>query len=139
MARQRELTTFEMLDFLGRNPVTAARVAETKTMLFLGTYSFDPTGWNIPGVIPPWGDSLTDVLYGNVVIYPAPDGTIHYSSNVPDAVAAQVTKPLPKTVPFNRTMLDDLSDTVKTWGFWIVGGIVGYYILTHQKPTPKRR
>lgn len=96
---QRLLTLSEEADFLSRHTIEAARVAETKAFLVVGSYDqiLSPPAWyqydiNI-GLIPPVGDEVDDSAYGRVIIFPAPNGEIYFNADVPANVDTTINQP----------------------------------------------
>lgn len=83
----RSLTDSEINSFLLRHPIVAAEIAETKSVQAAGLYDYDynpAEEWLIPGVIPPWGLQVDDDQFSTVTIFPARDGTWHYSGYSPE-------------------------------------------------------
>jgi hypothetical protein len=73
---QRLLTAWEMTSFLARHPIEAAEIAETKTAILTGLYDWTQ---GLPGMIPPWGQQVTDSYYDLVTVYFGTDGTLYLS------------------------------------------------------------
>jgi hypothetical protein len=127
---QRYLTDSEVNAFLLRHPVTAATVAATLALLKTGAYDFDNSGWNTnpPGVLPPWGMSVPDSVFTNVVLFPGQDAKIYYSGHVPAWRLGDINKAPYEPPPHDRGPFDDLKDLGKT--ALLVGGLViGAYVV----------
>jgi hypothetical protein len=91
----RFLTATELASFSIRHPLIATRVAATKAAIVAGYYDFinEPSWWNNeayalgfdPSVIllPTYGETVQDDVYGPVVIQPAPNGQIYFNADPP--------------------------------------------------------
>lgn len=131
---ERQLSTLEVVDFLSRHWVTATEVAETKATIATGLYDFDynpATEWKLPGVIPPWGQVVADVYYGNVLVQPRPDqfyytGWITADSSVINA---------PPYVPPDAGLLptsEEIQNAAITAGVLIVGLVLASSIISKR-------
>jgi len=97
--QQQLLNDSQIADFLSRHPTTALQVAATETAI--ATVGYDqinsPPSWyefdvNL-GLIPTWGVSVNDSVYGNVIIFPGADGTMYYNGFVPAGIDTTVNNP----------------------------------------------
>lgn len=97
---QRELTNWEIAEFLTRHPLEADYIAKTKLALISGTYDWGRTlpQWFL-GLIPPWGATVEDSTYGHTVIFFGADTTLHVSGYVPDNLDTTAAMSAPDYVP----------------------------------------
>lgn len=107
MAIQRELTNWEIAEFLTRHPLEADYIAKTKLALASGTYDWARSlpQWFF-GLIPPWGTTVEDTTYGHTVIFFGSDSTLHVSGFVPDTFDTEEAMSKPDYVPPAHTCKD---------------------------------
>lgn len=139
MSQQRELTNWEIAEFLTRHPLEADYVAKTKIALVSGTYEWARTlpQWFF-GLIPPWGATVEDSTYGHTIIFFGSNGVLHVSGFVPDQINTVEAMSKPDYVP-PPFKCKNGSDPLPVLGtcpedfnilFWIAGaGVVAFVVF----------
>jgi hypothetical protein len=131
------LTNFERADFYGRHPVVAQKINLTLAQMATGLYDFNanPASWSFPQLIPPWGVAVLDDLnYGNVVIFPARDGSIRLSGFVPSNNLGNINDPAyiaeGSTLP---DVMHDISTAVTSVLIPLAFVVVAYFAFQARK------
>lgn len=129
----RELTSWEVAQFLARHPIVAGKVLAHNELAAVSECSNITTPWSIwdplaiGGPIPGSGLSVEDSAFGLVVVFPDASCELHYSAVEAGGVleAGELEQPVYSSPPAPGSPLEDLSTGLKDIA-WIVGlGLIG--------------